>query len=59
MVGGVCSPSFSLLTCSSPDFAFHAPPWRSACGPGPASLSRDTVVVNQDKEKALNDSGER
>lgn len=47
-----------LLTCSSPDVAFHVPPWRSACGPGPVALSRDTLAANQDKGKAMNHSGE-
>lgn len=46
-----------LLTCSSPDVAFHVPPWRSACGPGPVALSRDTLAANQDKGKAMNHSG--
>lgn len=49
---------FLLLTCSSPDVAFHVPPWRSACGPGPVALSRDTLAANQDKGKAMNHSGE-
>lgn len=46
------------LTCSSPDVAFHVPPWRSACGPGPVALSRDTLAANQDTGKAMNHSGE-
>lgn len=47
-----------LLTCSSPDVAFHVPPWRSACGPGPGAPSRDTLAANQDKGRAMNHSGE-
>lgn len=55
---GWCFFFFFLLTCSSPDVAFHVPPWRSACGPGPVALSRDTLAANQDKEKAMNHSAE-
>lgn len=44
-----------LLTCSSPDVAFRAPPWRSACGPVPVALSRKR---RKPKEKGLNLSGE-
>lgn len=47
-----------FLTCSSPDVAFHVPPWRSACGPGPVALSRDALAANQDKGKTMNHSGE-
>lgn len=48
-------PSVCLfLTCSSPDVAFHAPPWRSACGPVPVAPSRNR---RKPKEKGLNLSG--
>lgn len=49
------SPSACLfLTCSSPDVAFHAPPWRFACGPVPVALSRNR---RKPKDKGLNLSG--
>lgn len=36
-----------FLTCSSPDAAFHVPPWRSACGPVPVALSSNRRITKR------------